>query len=273
MEQFQTILDLLQSVGIILLVVFFVALVLWTYKDARKRIDDPILVATATAAAMIPIVGVLLYLLLRPSEYLADVRERELEIRMMERTLGRQERCSYCKSHVEGDYLACPVCTTKLREQCTTCERPLDPRWVMCPICETEVPGRARRTPPATPARAGRAGRDAGAERPRERDRSRSRTAPAARGGQRSSSKPSPTAPTTPGKERGNTRSGEGARDKAADRGTDSRGSRGSRGSKDKDAPKGSAATDRPATRVTVSPGGATEAPTLIAPGTPTPTA
>ena len=151
MNDFDNILDLLRSMGLILAVVFYVAIVFWTYKDMRKRNDDPILIATATAVSMLPIVGVLVYLLLRPSEYLADVRERELEIRVMERELGRHERCPYCKSHIEAGYLSCPVCTTKLRQSCTGCDKPLDPRWVLCPFCETEVPGRGRpATPPTT---------------------------------------------------------------------------------------------------------------------------
>src|SRR4051812_3224093 len=137
--------------GLILGLAFYVAIVIWTYKDARKRTDDPIMVATFTAISMLPVFGVLIYMLVRPSEYIADVRERELEIRALERQLGRQERCPYCKSHIEGDYLSCPVCTTKLRQSCTGCEKPLDPRWVMCPFCETEVPGKAGGPRPSGP--------------------------------------------------------------------------------------------------------------------------
>ncbi|MCB0878470.1 MAG: zinc ribbon domain-containing protein [Thermoleophilia bacterium] len=141
------IIDLGKNMGLILGLAFYVAIVIWTYKDARKRTEDPIMVATFTAIAMLPVFGVLIYMLVRPSEYIADVRERELEIRALERQLGRQERCPYCKSHIEGDYLSCPVCTTKLRQSCTGCDKPLDPRWVMCPFCETEVPGRGGRGP------------------------------------------------------------------------------------------------------------------------------
>ncbi|MCW2923757.1 MAG: hypothetical protein JWM98_1161 [Thermoleophilia bacterium] len=140
MGDLNDILDLARSMGLVLGLAFYVAIVIWTYKDARKRTDDPIMVATFTAISMLPLFGVLIYMLVRPAEYLADVRERELEIRALERQLGRQERCPYCKSHIEGEYLSCPVCTTKLRQSCTGCERPLDPRWVMCPFCETEVP-------------------------------------------------------------------------------------------------------------------------------------
>lgn len=148
MGDLSEILDLVGSMALVLGAAFYVSIVIWTYKDARKRSDDPIMVATFTAVSMLPLFGVFIYMLVRPSEYLADVRERELEIRALERQLGRQERCPYCKSHIEGDYLSCPVCTTKLRQSCGGCSKPLDPRWVLCPYCETEVPGRANERGP-----------------------------------------------------------------------------------------------------------------------------
>jgi hypothetical protein len=149
------IIDLAKSMGTILGLAFYVAIVIWTYKDARKRTDDPIMVATFTAISMLPVFGVLIYMLVRPSEYLADVRERELEIRAMERTLGKQERCPFCRSHIEGDYRSCPICMSKLRQACTGCDQPLDPRWAMCPYCETEV---ARGAATDTPGRGGSGG-------------------------------------------------------------------------------------------------------------------
>lgn len=149
------ILSVMGDISTILAVVFYGAIVLWTYKDARRRIEDPILIATAVATSMLPVVGVFVYMLLRPPEYLADVRERELEIRAMERQLGRHERCPYCKSHIESDYLACPVCASKLRYSCVGCTKALDPRWAVCPYCETETPRRERQSRPG-----GNGGRD-----------------------------------------------------------------------------------------------------------------
>ena len=100
---------------------------------------------------MLPLIGVFIYMLLRPPEYIADVRERELEIRAMERNLGKQERCPHCMSHIESDYLVCPICVTKLRESCRRCDKPLDPRWKLCPFCETEVPAGGASPTPSRP--------------------------------------------------------------------------------------------------------------------------
>ena len=57
------------------------ATVFWTWKDARRRIEDPVIVGVCVATAVcFPFVGVLIYLILRPPEYLADVHERESAI-------------------------------------------------------------------------------------------------------------------------------------------------------------------------------------------------
>ena len=47
----------------------------------------------ATVLGLVPpFVGALIYMLFRPPEYLEDVRERELEIKAMEESLGRGRR-------------------------------------------------------------------------------------------------------------------------------------------------------------------------------------
>src|SRR3954452_13983745 len=73
---------------ILFLVVIWLALVYWTYADARRRIADPLLVGCATVAALFPFVGTLVYMIVRPPEYLEDVRERELEIQAAEARLA-----------------------------------------------------------------------------------------------------------------------------------------------------------------------------------------
>ena len=77
-------------------------------------------------------------MLFRPPEYLSDVRERELEIRAIERRLSAQE-CPVCHADIEPEFLVCPVCATKLRRSCEGCQRPLEPSWRICPYCETPV--------------------------------------------------------------------------------------------------------------------------------------
>jgi hypothetical protein len=132
--------SLIVKVGILFLVVFWLAIAYWVYKDARRRIEDPVLVATAAALGLVPYLGAIIYMLFRPPEYLEDVRERELEIKEMEARLGRREaRCPVCQAEVDSTFVVCPICTTRLKQPCVSCKAPLEPIWQICPYCETPV--------------------------------------------------------------------------------------------------------------------------------------
>jgi RNA polymerase subunit RPABC4/transcription elongation factor Spt4 len=130
----------IRNLAILFLIVFWLATVYWVYKDARRRIEDPWLVAMAVILGFVPFIGPLVYLFFRPPEYLEDRRERELEIRAMEEQIGqRVSHCPVCRAAVEPDFLVCPVCTTKLKQACTSCKAPLEPLWQVCPYCETPI--------------------------------------------------------------------------------------------------------------------------------------
>ena len=128
---------------ILFVVVLYFSLIYWTYVDARRRILDPMLVGCATAVSLFPFVGAIIYVILRPPEYLEDVRERELEVQAAEARLHElgQTLCPHCDYRIERDFVRCPSCLRKLKERCVSCQRPLDQAWTICPYCETEVPG------------------------------------------------------------------------------------------------------------------------------------
>ena len=134
-------LNLAVNLLILFLVIFWLALVYWTYADARRRIADPLLVGCATAAALFPYVGSLVYAIVRPPEYLEDVRERDLEMQAAEARLAQSgyHLCPYCDTPVEKDFLRCPNCLRKLKDPCRVCGRPLEAGWKICPFCESEV--------------------------------------------------------------------------------------------------------------------------------------
>jgi Double zinc ribbon len=134
-------LNLVANLLLLFLVVIWLALVYWTYMDAGRRLEDPVLIACAVAASCFPFVGTVVYMIVRPPEYLEDARERELEIRAAEARLGalRASQCPYCSHAVERAFLRCPNCLRRLKDPCPTCAKPLDPRWRICPYCEAEI--------------------------------------------------------------------------------------------------------------------------------------
>jgi Double zinc ribbon len=131
-----------RNLALVLGLVFWAATAYWVFKDARRRIEDPWLVAMATAlGAVPPFLGPLIYMLFRPPEYLEDVRERDLEMAAIEEQLAERDlRCPVCRGAVDQSFLVCPVCTTRLKQACEECGSPLEPIWQVCPYCATPVP-------------------------------------------------------------------------------------------------------------------------------------
>ena len=143
---------------VLFLVIIWLALIYWTCADAQRRIADPVLVACATRrCSLFPFVGTIVYMIVRPPEYLEDVRERELEMPAARR--GSRQL----------SYLACQQLRARGREGLP--ELPELP----------QPPARAVRRPAsARSSRAGRSAPTASAGR-----RRRSRRAPAPRGARR----------------------------------------------------------------------------------------
>jgi hypothetical protein len=159
--------DLVMDLLIVFAIVLYCSLIYWTYIDARRRVADPMMIGLATVVSLFPFLGTLIYLILRPPEYLEDVRERELETQAAEARLYQLDHglCPHCDYRIERDFIRCPSCQRKLKERCVNCSRPLDRAWTICPYCETEVPDMSprrrtrRRAAADADASAGRAAR------------------------------------------------------------------------------------------------------------------
>jgi hypothetical protein len=142
-------LNLVATLFVLMLVVLWLALIVYTYLDARRRISDPFLIACATVASFFPYIGTAVYAIVRPPEFLEDAHERELEIKAAELKVRqlREQTCPNCEYPVEKNFLRCPNCQRRLKDPCPTCSKPVDPRWGLCPYCETTLSGGGERQP------------------------------------------------------------------------------------------------------------------------------
>jgi hypothetical protein len=143
-------LNLVATLFVLMLVVLWLALIVYTYLDARRRISDPFLIACATVASFFPYIGTAVYAIVRPPEFLEDAHERELEIKAAELKVRqlREQTCPNCEYPVEKNFLRCPNCQRRLKDPCPTCSKPVDPRWGLCPYCETTLSGGERQRRP-----------------------------------------------------------------------------------------------------------------------------
>lgn len=131
----------LLAYGGMTLAAFWLAMILWTYRDMRARSRDSIaqlLVAVMVAVLTIP--GLLIYLFLRPRETLSEAYERSLEEEALLQEIEDKPVCPGCKQRVHADWQACPNCHTRLKKPCARCGRMLELAWDLCPYCASAQP-------------------------------------------------------------------------------------------------------------------------------------
>lgn len=115
---------------------FSISLVVWTFRDIRARTHDVFFQLLSVLLVMVfNILGLFLYLILRPKETLAERHEQALAEEALLQELEQRLACPSCGVRVEPDYLLCPVCHTQLKQQCETCGRLNELTWNICPYC------------------------------------------------------------------------------------------------------------------------------------------
>jgi RNA polymerase subunit RPABC4/transcription elongation factor Spt4 len=171
LQNIANVLQILIAAGVAYFVGFTFALVIWTFRDIQSRSQDVVVQILATLwVAIMNLPGLLIYLILRPSNTLVEAYERSLEEESLLQDIENRLACPNCQQRVQADFLLCPNCLTQLKKQCTNCSRVLLLKWSRCPFCAHEAPVVAA---PARPDRRLVAGEGtvAGTEEPRPRPR------------------------------------------------------------------------------------------------------
>jgi hypothetical protein len=120
----------------------WLTLIIWTFRDMRARSRDVFAqILAALLAAILFLPGLVIYRLLRPQETLAEAYERSLEEEALLQGIEEALVCPGCGSRVQGEFVVCPACHTKLKKPCQHCGRALNMRWSVCPYCATPALG------------------------------------------------------------------------------------------------------------------------------------
>jgi RNA polymerase subunit RPABC4/transcription elongation factor Spt4 len=150
--------------GGVVLATFWLALIIWAYRDMRARSRDSLAQLLVTfVVAILNIPGVFIYIMLRPRETLTEAYERSLEEEALLQEIEEKPACPGCGQRVQVEWQACPYCHTRLKKACHVCHNLLELSWNLCPHCASpqnqyqpddeiiNVSRHVQRTAPAAP--------------------------------------------------------------------------------------------------------------------------
>ena len=159
------IVQLASQLIVIYVVLLWLGTAYWAFRDMQARTENPILPYFAAAliiffTPLLFLFAVVLYLIVRPRETLAEVYERSLAEESLLAEVEKNELCPVCRDRVDSEWLVCPNCRTRLNRVCPSCNRLADPTWPLCAFCGTdfgrEGGSRQRRAPVAASSAADR---------------------------------------------------------------------------------------------------------------------
>jgi RNA polymerase subunit RPABC4/transcription elongation factor Spt4 len=127
------------SISGALLAALWISLIIWTFRDMRNRSRDPFAqILAALVVALLPIIGLVIYLILRPPETLAEAYERALEEEALLQEIEERPACPGCSRTIDRHWILCPHCHTRLHRACMDCNALLELHWAICPYCGNE---------------------------------------------------------------------------------------------------------------------------------------
>ena len=112
---------------------FWIAMGIWTFNDIRSRSRDWLAILLACVLVLIfPIVGWVLYLMIRPKETLAEVYDRALEEEALLREIEETIACGSCGVPAKEAWVYCPNCHAQLQHSCPSCGNLVRNEWEIC---------------------------------------------------------------------------------------------------------------------------------------------
>ncbi len=131
-------------------IAFWLAMILWTYRDMKARSRDTLMrLFVGLFVALLNLPGLLIYLFLRPRETLAEAYERSLEEEALLQEIEEKPVCPTCGIRTQAEWQVCPSCHTRLKKACVKCRYLMDLSWKICPHCAaSQVSQQAEWLPP-----------------------------------------------------------------------------------------------------------------------------
>jgi hypothetical protein len=128
------------------LVVFWFVVLYWVWLDSGERTSNKtVRVSYVILVAVLNVVGLLIYLIIRPSQTIEEIYWADLERRYLKYETAELGDCPKCGSQLFPGYTYCPDCRYKLKMKCPRCKVYVDKKNKFCPHCGQEL--RKRRSP------------------------------------------------------------------------------------------------------------------------------
>ena len=129
--------NLIQIIAILYIGLLWLSIIIWITRDSINRSNSILFQSFSILINIIvPILGVLFYLIIRPNKTNSEQYYEEMEQRLLlENTESKSTSCEKCLTIVDKNFAFCPNCGVKIKKTCTSCKKSFPSIWNICPFC------------------------------------------------------------------------------------------------------------------------------------------
>ncbi len=129
---------------VVALVVFWLVIIGWVWVDSSERTSKKGLkIGYILLVIFFNIFGLIIYLIIRPSETIEEIYWEDLERRYLKYETSELGDCPRCGSQLYPGYVFCTNCGYRLKVKCPQCGVLIDKDHVFCEYCGFKIKERA----------------------------------------------------------------------------------------------------------------------------------
>ncbi len=117
----------------------WLSVIVWVTRDSIHRSNSLFFQTFSIILNIgIPILGSLLYLIIRPNQTTAEKYYEEMEHKMLTEGIEDGITCEKCLTIVDKEFAFCPNCGIQVQKICKHCKKGYSSKWNICPYCGTD---------------------------------------------------------------------------------------------------------------------------------------
>jgi RNA polymerase subunit RPABC4/transcription elongation factor Spt4 len=112
----------------------------WVWVDVSERTTNVFAkLASVFLVGVFNILGLVVYLLIRPKQTIQDLYWADLERRYLKYETAELGDCPNCKFSLQPGFNVCPRCSFQIKKQCGRCAVWVDKTFAYCPFCSSNI--------------------------------------------------------------------------------------------------------------------------------------
>lgn len=117
---------------------FWIVVVGWVWVDSGERSTNTASrVLSVILVGLLNILGLIIYMLLRPRQTIQELYWLDLERRYLKYETNELGDCPNCSTSLQPGFNVCPNCGYQIKKQCSRCNVWVDKSYAYCPFCSS----------------------------------------------------------------------------------------------------------------------------------------